>query len=92
MWIATSITMISLNKFFIWHENCFRKNDGWRICLRIPRIKTHRKGIDMNVTLSTGPIVALIAGILILIIPRLLNYIIALYLIVVGVLGLMGAH
>ncbi|HSN40854.1 MAG TPA: DUF3096 domain-containing protein [Burkholderiales bacterium] len=46
----------------------------------------------MNVTLSTGPIVALIAGILILIIPRLLNYIIALYLIVVGVLGLMGAH
>lgn len=46
----------------------------------------------MNVTLSTGPIVALIAGILILIIPRLLNYIIALYLIVVGVLGLVGAH
>jgi hypothetical protein len=34
------------------------------------------------------PIVALIAGILILIIPRLLNFIVAAYLIVVGVLGL----
>ena len=34
------------------------------------------------------PVVALIAGILILIIPRLLNYIVAIYLIVVGILGL----
>ncbi len=34
------------------------------------------------------PIVALIAGVLILIMPRLLNYIVALYLIVVGILGL----
>ena len=39
----------------------------------------------MNVSLSIGPIVALIAGIMILIVPRLLNYIIALYLIVIGV-------
>lgn len=44
----------------------------------------------MNFSLSIGPVVALIAGILILVIPRLLNYIIALYLIVIGVLGLMG--
>ena len=44
----------------------------------------------MSFSLSIGPVVALIAGILILIIPRLLNYIIALYLIIVGVLGLMG--
>ncbi len=35
------------------------------------------------------PIVALIAGILILIAPRLLNYVVALYLIIIGVLGLM---
>jgi len=35
------------------------------------------------------PIVALIAGILILIIPRLLNYIVAIYLIIAGVMGLM---
>jgi len=34
------------------------------------------------------PLVALIAGILILIMPRLLNYIVAIYLIVVGLLGL----
>jgi hypothetical protein len=34
------------------------------------------------------PIVALLAGILILIIPRLLNFIVAAYLIVVGILGL----
>ena len=33
------------------------------------------------------PIVALIAGILILIVPRLLNYIVAIYLIVVGLMG-----
>jgi hypothetical protein len=34
------------------------------------------------------PIVALIAGILILIIPRLLNIIVAVYLILIGLLGL----
>ena len=44
----------------------------------------------MTMSLSIGPIIALIAGILILIMPRLLNYIIALYLIVIGVLGLFG--
>ena len=44
----------------------------------------------MTMSLSIGPIVALIAGVLILVIPRLLNYIIALYLIIIGILGLMG--
>jgi len=34
------------------------------------------------------PVVALIAGILILIMPRLLNYVIAIYLIVIGIIGL----
>lgn len=34
------------------------------------------------------PIVALIAGILILVVPRLLNYIVAIYLIIVGIIGL----
>lgn len=34
------------------------------------------------------PIVALIAGILILLVPRLLNYIVAIYLIIIGILGL----
>ena len=37
---------------------------------------------------SIGPLVALVSGILILIMPRLLNYIIAMYLIIVGVIGL----
>ena len=39
-----------------------------------------------------APIVALIAGILILIIPRLLNYIVAIYLIVTGLVGLNGIY
>jgi Protein of unknown function (DUF3096). len=36
------------------------------------------------------PIVALLAGILILVMPRLLNYIVALYLIIIGILGLLA--
>ena len=39
-----------------------------------------------------SPIIAIIAGILILIMPRLLNYIIAIYLIVVGLIGLNGIY
>jgi hypothetical protein len=45
----------------------------------------------MNMTLGIAPLVALIAGILILAVPRLLNYIVAIYLIVIGLLGLFGA-
>jgi hypothetical protein len=44
----------------------------------------------MNLHLSIGPLVSLLAGILILIMPRLLNYIVAIYLIVIGVIGLVG--
>ena len=44
----------------------------------------------MNLNLSIGPLVSLLAGILILIVPRLLNYIVAIYLIIMGVLGLFG--
>ena len=44
----------------------------------------------MNLSLSIGPLMSLIAGILILIMPRLLNYIVAIYLIVIGVIGLFG--
>jgi len=42
----------------------------------------------MQMYIAVQPLVALIAGILILIIPRLLNYIVAIYLIVTGLLGL----
>jgi hypothetical protein len=41
-------------------------------------------------TLSLGPIISLIAGILILVMPRLLNFIVAIYLIAIGVIGLLG--
>ena len=44
----------------------------------------------MNINLSLAPLVALISGILILLVPRLLNYIVALYLIVIGLIGLFG--
>jgi hypothetical protein len=43
-------------------------------------------------SLSIGPLVSLIAGILILIVPRLLNYIVAIYLIIIGLLGLFGSR
>ena len=39
-----------------------------------------------------SPLIALIAGILILIMPRLLNYIVAFYLIIVGIIGLNGIY
>jgi hypothetical protein len=42
----------------------------------------------MNVTLAIAPLISLIAGILILVMPKLLNYIIALYLIIIGIIGL----
>jgi hypothetical protein len=46
----------------------------------------------MNLHLAIGPLVSLIAGILILIVPRLLNFIVAIYLIVVGLVGLNGIY
>ena len=50
-----------------------------------------KKGTFMNMHLSIGPLVSLIAGVLILMVPRLLNYIVAIYLIVMGLLGLFGS-
>lgn len=44
----------------------------------------------MNIQLSLAPLVSLIAGILILAVPRLLNYIVAIYLILIGLIGLFG--
>ncbi|MDQ6437284.1 DUF3096 domain-containing protein [Mesorhizobium sp. LHD-90] len=43
----------------------------------------------MDITnIAITPLVSLIAGVLILIMPRLLNYIVAIYLIIIGLLGL----
>lgn len=44
----------------------------------------------MNMNISLAPLVSLIAGILILVVPRLLNYIVAVYLILIGIIGLFG--
>jgi hypothetical protein len=43
----------------------------------------------MNLHIALQPLIALIAGILILMVPRLLNYVVAIYLIIVGLLGLL---
>jgi hypothetical protein len=43
----------------------------------------------MNLHVALQPLIALIAGILILIMPRLLNYVVAIYLIVIGIIGLL---
>jgi hypothetical protein len=46
--------------------------------------------MNVHVHLMLGPLVALIAGILILVAPRLLNYIVAIYLIIIGIVGIFG--
>jgi len=47
----------------------------------------------MTITVAhVTPLVALIAGILILLVPRLLNYVVAIYLIIVGLVGLNGIY
>ncbi|HEY1888875.1 MAG TPA: DUF3096 domain-containing protein [Steroidobacteraceae bacterium] len=46
--------------------------------------------MNVHLHLMLGPIIALIAGILILVVPRLLNYIVAIYLIIIGLVGLFG--
>ena len=44
----------------------------------------------MNIHLTLAPLISLLAGILILMVPRLLNYIVAIYLIVIGLIGIFG--
>src|SRR5258706_13804636 len=65
-------------------------------CLRQSTLGTRAgasKAVDhmnANIHLSAGPLVSLLAGILILVMPKLLNYIVAIYLIVIGLIGLFG--
>jgi len=42
----------------------------------------------MDINITTSPVIALIFGVLILIFPRLLNYLVAIYLIIVGLIGI----
>jgi len=44
----------------------------------------------MNINLSLTPLVSLLAGILILVMPKMLSYIVAVYLLLVGLIGLFG--
>jgi hypothetical protein len=46
----------------------------------------------MNIHLSLTPLISLVAGILILVMPKLLNLIVAIYLIAIGVIGLFGTR
>jgi hypothetical protein len=48
-------------------------------------------GTPMNLHLSLTPLISLLAGILILLMPRLLNFIVAIYLIAIGLIGIFGA-
>jgi hypothetical protein len=73
-----------------WH----RIGESLRSCLargfdRRQLTRVNREETPMEI-IVIQPIVALIAGILILIVPRLLNYIVAIYLILVGITGLLG--
>jgi hypothetical protein len=63
-----------------------KRKDVDRRCPLHPCLDT-----TMNITFGFAPLVSLIAGILILIVPRLLNYIVAIYLILIGLIGLFGA-
>ena len=51
--------------------------------------QTRGGGVTIHYT-QAGPFLALIAGILILIVPRILNYIVAIYLILIGLIGVFG--
>jgi Protein of unknown function (DUF3096) len=56
-------------------------------------IEPANQEIPMTLTVAhITPLMALIAGILILIMPRLLNYIIAIYLVLFGLIGLNNIH
>jgi hypothetical protein len=63
----------------------------WRLfaATQLAAIKSHPEvGVSMNIQIALQPVIAVIAGLLILMIPRLLNYIVALYLIITGILAL----
>lgn len=51
--------------------------------------QTRGGGVTIHYSLA-GPFLAIIAGILILIVPRILNYVVAIYLILIGLIGIFG--
>jgi hypothetical protein len=71
------------------HQNRMTGAEGCTYGAGIPR---SAREVSMNLHLTIGPVVSLVAGILILVMPRLLNYIVAIYLIIIGLLGLFGSN
>jgi hypothetical protein len=61
-----------------------------RFCSRDAALYSRRKNLRMNINLTLAPLVSLVAGVLILVMPRLLSFIVAIYLIVIGLIGLFG--
>ena len=59
---------------------------------RASRMRVEDKGPLVNIHFGLTPLISLLAGILILVMPKLLNYIIAFYLIAVGLIGIFGLH
>ena len=60
------------------------------LIIALPLLAQIRGGaVTIHYTLA-GPFLALVAGILILIVPRILNYVVAIYLILVGLIGIFG--
>ena len=51
-----------------------------------------RQGRHLNIHLGLTPIISLVAGILILMMPKLLHYIVGFYLIAIGLIGILGIH
>lgn len=59
------------------------------LIIALPLLAQPRGGVTIHYTMA-GPFLALIAGVLILIMPRILNYVVAIYLILVGLIGIFG--
>jgi hypothetical protein len=48
--------------------------------------------MNVSLNLAIAPVISLIAGVLILVMPKLLNYIVAIYLIAIGLIGIFGVR
>ena len=59
------------------------------LIIALPLMAQVRGGVTIHYAMA-GPFIALIAGVLILIVPRILNYVVAIYLILVGLIGIFG--
>ena len=66
---------------------------GYHARLPVPARRRHRfPRLPLNIHLSLTPLISLIAGILVLLMPKLLNYIVGFYLIAIGLIGILGIH